>query len=213
MEPLKVISGQIVDIHQRKVFPGTIYIENGKIVEIKEIDSAPSQYILPGFIDAHIHIESSMLVPYEFARTALKHGTVATISDPHEIANVLGIDGVIYMLDNAKGAKLKFHFGAPSCVPATTLETAGAIIDAAGVETLMKRDDIFYLSEMMNYPGVLFEDAEVMKKIAFAKKYNKPVDGHAPGLMGADAEKYIAAGISTDHECFTLEEALGKLKQ
>ncbi|HOS48881.1 MAG TPA: adenine deaminase [Bacteroidia bacterium] len=212
MEPLKAISGQIVDIHQRRIFPGSISIENGIITEIKELAEAPAHYIMPGFIDAHIHIESSMLVPYEFARIALKHGTVATISDPHEIANVLGIDGVVYMLENAKGAKLKFHFGAPSCVPATTFETAGAIIDADGVETLLKRDDIFYLSEMMNYPGVLFEDSEVMKKIALAKKYNKPVDGHAPGLMGADAEKYIAAGISTDHECFTLEEALGKLK-
>ncbi len=213
MEPLKVISGQIVDLHQRRIFTGSISILDGIITEIKEIGYAPAHFILPGFVDAHIHIESSMLVPYEFARTALKHGTIATISDPHEIANVLGIDGVVYMLENAKGAKLKFHFGAPSCVPATTFETAGAIIDADGVEALLRRDDIFYLSEMMNYPGVLFEDSEVMKKIALAKKYNKPVDGHAPGLMGTDAEKYIAAGISTDHECFTLEEALGKLKQ
>ncbi len=212
MEPLKSISGQIVDIQQRRIFPGTITIENGIISDITATEEAPNQYILPGFVDAHIHIESSMLVPYEFARIALNHGTVATISDPHEIANVLGIDGVLYMLENAKGAKLKFHFGAPSCVPATSFETAGAIIDADGVETLLQRDDIFYLSEMMNYPGVLFEDSEVMKKIALAKKYKKPIDGHAPGLMGADAEKYIAAGISTDHECFTLEEALGKLK-
>jgi adenine deaminase len=212
MEPLKSISGQIVDIQQRRIFPGTITIENGIISDITATEEAPNQYILPGFVDAHIHIESSMLVPYEFARIALNHGTIATISDPHEIANVLGIDGVLYMLENAKGAKLKFHFGAPSCVPATSFETAGAIIDADGVETLLQRDDIFYLSEMMNYPGVLFEDSEVMKKIALAKKYKKPIDGHAPGLMGADAEKYIAAGISTDHECFTLEEALGKLK-
>jgi adenine deaminase len=152
-----------------------------------------------------------MLTPYEFARVALKHGTVATISDPHEIANVLGTDGVLYMLENAKGAKLKFHFGAPSCVPATSFESSGAVLDSTAVGELLQRSDIYYLSEMMNYPGVLFDDDEVLKKIALAKKYNKPVDGHAPGLRGEQVKKYIAAGISTDHECFTLEEALEKI--
>lgn len=157
-------SGNIIDLYNRKIFKGTIVVKNGFISEIREEYTDSDVYFLPGFIDAHIHIESSMLVPYEFARVALKHGTVATISDPHEIANVLGISGVQYMIDNAQHAKLKFHFGAPSCVPATNFETAGAIIDADGVEQLLKMDDIFYLSEMMNYPGVLFDDAEVMKK-------------------------------------------------
>jgi adenine deaminase len=204
-------SGNIIDLFNRKIFKGTIVVEDGVISEIKEEPTDEDAYFLPGFIDAHIHIESSMLVPYEFARVALKHGTVATISDPHEIANVLGIDGVQYMIDNARNAKLKFHFGAPSCVPATNFETAGAVIDADGVEQLLKMEDIFYLSEMMNYPGVLFDDEEVTRKIALAKKYNKPIDGHAPGLRGEQAKKYVAAGITTDHECFTYDEALEKI--
>ena len=153
-----------------------------------------------------------MLVPHEFAKVALRHGTVATISDPHEIANVLGVSGVHYMIQNAKDAKLKFHFGAPSCVPATGFETSGATIDSAQIKELLSRDDIHYLAEMMNYPGVLFKDSEVFKKIEYAKDANKPIDGHAPGLMGSQAKDYIAAGISTDHECFTYEEGLGKLK-
>ena len=206
------ISGNIIDLHHRKIFKGSLTIEDGKIANIQAEDVAVDRYILPGFIDAHIHIESSMVVPYEFARVALGHGTVATISDPHEIANVLGMEGVKYMIKNARSTPLKFHFGAPSCVPATTFETAGAVIDSTDVAELLSWDDIHYLSEMMNYPGVLFNDEEVMKKIKAAHDIGKPVDGHAPGLKGEDAKKYIAAGISTDHECFTLEEALDKLK-
>ncbi len=206
------ISGNIIDLHHRKIFKGSLTIEDGKIANIQAEDVAVDRYILPGFIDAHIHIESSMVVPYEFARVALGHGTVATISDPHEIANVLGMEGVKYMIKNARSTPLKFHFGAPSCVPATTFETAGSVIDSKDVSELLSWDDIHYLSEMMNYPGVLFNDEEVMKKIKAAHDVGKPVDGHAPGLKGEDAKKYIAAGISTDHECFTLEEALDKLK-
>jgi adenine deaminase len=205
------VSGNVVDVVNRRIFAGRLTVVEGTIKEIKETDEKLTEFILPGFVDAHIHIESSMLVPYEFARIALGHGTVATVSDPHEIANVCGIAGVDYMIENARDAKLKFNFGAPSCVPATTFETAGATIDAVQIEMLMQRDAIKYLSEMMNYPGVLFEDAEVMKKIAAAHAAGKPVDGHAPGLRGEDARKYIGAGISTDHECFTLEEALDKL--
>lgn len=211
MKAIQSISGQIVDVLQRRIFSGTIFVENGKISSVTEQPVTESKYILPGFVDAHIHIESSMLVPYEFARIALKHGTVATVSDPHEIANVLGEEGVLYMLENAKGAGLKFCFGAPSCVPATSFETAGDILDAEAVKKLLMRPDIYYLSEMMNYPGVLFEDPQVMLKIRYAKETGKPVDGHAPGLRGKDAAKYIRAGISTDHECFTLEEALDKI--
>ena len=206
------IAGKIIDIAGRAIFRGAVYWENGKISAIEKTESVPEQYILPGFIDAHIHIESSMLTPHEFARTALTHGTVATVSDPHEIANVCGMEGVYYMLDDARNAKLKFFFGAPSCVPATTFETAGAIIDSDKTVTLLSDERIFYLAEMMNYPGVLYGDPEVLKKIAFAKALGKPVDGHAPGLRGNDAANYIAAGISTDHECVTKEEALDKLK-
>lgn len=206
------VSGNIIDVVNRKIFKGSVCIENGLVKSIIAEETEESQFILPGFIDAHIHIESSMVVPYEFARVALTHGTVATISDPHEIANVMGVAGVKYMIDNAQNAKLKFHFGAPSCVPATNFETAGAVIDSQAVADLLAMEDIHYLSEMMNYPGVLQGDDEVMKKIAAAKKAGKPIDGHAPGLRGADAEQYIAAGISTDHECFTLDEALDKLK-
>lgn len=205
------IQGQIVDIPNRRIYSGEVTIENGKIVAVIEKEHHVKNYILPGFVDAHIHIESSMLVPSEFAKLAVLHGTVGTISDPHEIANVLGKEGVHYMIENGKQVPLKFHFGAPSCVPATFFETAGAVIDSEQIKELMASPDIYYLSEMMNYPGVLFDDEEVLKKIAWAKHFNKPVDGHAPGLRGAPIEKYIAAGISTDHECFTYDEAAEKL--
>lgn len=205
------IQGQIVDIPNRRIYSGEISVENGRITSIVEKVHDVRNYILPGFIDAHIHIESSMLVPSEFAKLAVLHGTVATISDPHEIANVLGKDGVYYMIENGKKVPLKFHFGAPSCVPATSFETAGAVIDSDGIKELMASPDIYYLAEMMNYPGVLFDDPEVLQKIAWAKHFNKPVDGHAPGLRGEPIQKYIAAGITTDHECFTYEEALEKL--
>jgi adenine deaminase len=205
------IEGQIVDIENRRIYSGEITVENGKITSVQPNENTVKQYIMPGFIDAHIHIESSMLVPSEFARIAVLHGTVATISDPHEIANVLGISGVQYMIDNGKQVPLKFHFGAPSCVPATSFETAGAVIDSDGIKELMASPDIYYLAEMMNYPGVLFDDAEVVKKIEWAKHFNKPVDGHAPGLRGEPLKKYISAGITTDHECFTYDEAAEKL--
>ncbi|WP_304201107.1 adenine deaminase [Flavobacterium alvei] len=205
------IQGQIVDIENRRIYAGEITVESGKITSIIEKKHEVQNYIMPGFIDAHIHIESSMLVPSEFAKIAVLHGTVATISDPHEIANVLGSAGVYYMIENSKKVPLKFHFGAPSCVPATTFETAGATIDSNGIKELMASPDIYYLAEMMNYPGVLFDDAEVLKKIQWAKYFNKPVDGHAPGLRGEAAKKYISAGITTDHECFSFEEAEEKL--
>lgn len=208
------VTGNIVDILARNIFYGELIVQDGKISAIRKLaEDAKSgeAYITPGFIDSHVHIESSMLVPAEFARLAVVHGTTGTISDPHEIANVCGMSGVQFMIEDAKKVPFKFHFGAPSCVPATIFETAGAALDAADVEALLAMPEINYLSEMMNFPGVLNGDAEVMKKIAAAKKYNKPVDGHAPGLRGDLAKKYIDAGISTDHECFTAEEALEKL--
>lgn len=206
------ISGNIIDIQNKRIFHGTITVVDGVIQSVVPLAGKSNQYLLPGFVDAHIHIESSMLVPSEFAKMAVVHGTVATVSDPHEIANVMGMEGVEYMIENGKTVPLKFNFGAPSCVPATTFETAGATLDVADIETLMKNPEVLYLAEMMNYPGVLFEDKMVMEKIATAHRYGKPVDGHAPGLRGADAKKYIAAGISTDHECFSKEEALDKLE-
>src|SRR5688572_17742021 len=212
------ISGNLVDVHQKKIYPAEIKVENGKIASITSnlnpdsYRDQTSNYILPGFIDAHVHIESSMLIPSEFAKLAVVHGTVATVSDPHEIANVCGMEGVEFMIENGKTVPFKFNFGAPSCVPATIFETAGATLDSADVENLLKRDEIKYLSEMMNFPGVLNEDEEVMKKIAAAHRLLKPVDGHAPGLRGEQAKQYISAGITTDHECFTKEEALDKLQ-
>jgi adenine deaminase len=207
------LQGNIVDIKNKRIFEGEITFKDGKIFSIEEKQHDVNHFILPGFVDAHIHIESSMLVPSEFARIAVKHGTVATVSDPHEIANVLGTEGVEFMIANGKKTPFKFNFGAPSCVPATNFESAGAVIDSEGIKTLMANPDIKYLAEMMNYPGVLFDDEEVLKKIAWAKHHNKPVDGHAPGLRGNDVTKYIQAGISTDHECFTFEEGLEKLQK
>lgn len=206
------IQGNIVDVHSRRIYHAELSVQDGRITHIQALAGTSEQYILPGFVDAHIHIESSMLVPSEFARLAVQHGTIATVSDPHEIANVLGIAGVRYMIDNGKTTPFKFNFGAPSCVPATSFETAGARIDEAEIEELMAMPDIKYMAEMMNYPGVLFKDPMVMKKLVIAQKYGKPIDGHAPGLRGQDAKNYIAAGISTDHECFTYDEALEKLQ-
>jgi adenine deaminase len=211
MKPFSII-GNLVDVHQKRIYPAEIVIEKERIVSITEKPGLKTQhFILPGFIDSHVHIESSMLVPSEFAKLAVVHGTVATVSDPHEIANVCGIKGVDFMIENGKTVPFKFNFGAPSCVPATVFETAGDHIDSKGIDNLLQRTEILYLAEMMNFPGVLHGDSEVMAKIAAAKKHNKPVDGHAPGLRGTDAKNYIDAGISTDHECFTAEEALDKL--
>ena len=207
------ITGNLIDIHTESIYPAEITISGDRIFSIKKISgNIAGPYVLPGFVDAHVHIESSMLVPTEFARLAVVHGTVATVSDPHEIGNVLGVKGVEFMIENGKSSPFKFYFGAPSCVPATCFETAGAVIHAEDVEYLLAKPEIHYLAEMMNWPGVLNKDPEVYKKIQLAKKYGKPVDGHAPGLMGEDAASYVAAGISTDHECFTEKEALGKLQ-
>lgn len=204
-------SGNIVDILNEKIFPGTITITDGRITDIKSDDNEYDNFIMPGFIDAHVHVESSMLIPSEFARLSSLHGTVATVSDPHEIGNVLGLDGIRYMINNGKKVPFKFYFGASSCVPATVFETAGATITADDIRELFETDGLKYLSEMMNYPGVLHQDPVVMDKIKVAKELNRPIDGHAPGLMGEDAHKYINAGISTDHECYMLEEAKEKL--
>ncbi len=205
------ISGKLIDLFERRIYPAEILVENGIIRSITEKDIAAGHYILPGFVDAHIHIESSMLAPTAFAQMAVVHGTVATVSDPHEIANVCGREGIQYMIDNSKLSPFKFFFGAPSCVPATSFETAGCTLDSKAVEDLLHSPDIWYLSEMMNYPGVLHHDPEVMAKIAAAHRAGKPVDGHAPGLRGQDVVTYAGAGISTDHECFTLDEALDKI--
>ncbi len=208
------ISGHIVHITEQTTIKGTVYVNNGRIERIEPAapnQEVPQQYIMPGFIDAHVHIESSMLVPAQFARLAVVHGTVATISDPHEIGNVLGIEGVQYMINNGRQTPFKFHFGAPSCVPATPFETAGAEIDVEGVRQLLQMPEVSYLSEMMNWPGVLNKDPQVMQKLAIAHELGKPVDGHAPGLKGQQAQQYAAAGITTDHECFTAEEATDKL--
>ena len=206
-----IISGQYIDISKREIYPADIVIENGIIVSITPCIKAPEHYIMPGFVDAHIHIESSMLIPSEFSKLALVHGTIGTVSDPHEIANVLGIKGIDFMIENAKLSPLKCLFGAPSCVPATAFEHSGATISADDIHQLLSRDDIGYLSEMMNFPGVLNNDEEILKKIASARFYNKPIDGHAPGLLGNDAKAYISHGISTDHECTSLQEALDKI--
>lgn len=206
------VTANLVDIFHEQIYAAEIQVNDGIISSITKIKEAPSDYVLPGFVDAHVHVESSMLTPCQFARLAVLHGTVATVSDPHEIGNVMGVAGVEYMIENGNKVPFKFYFGAPSCVPATSFETAGAVINAADIEKLFQREEIVYLAEMMNWPGVLNGDKDVFQKIALAKKYNKQVDGHAPGLRGQQAKDYIAAGISTDHECFTAEEALDKLK-
>ncbi|HEY9602201.1 MAG TPA: adenine deaminase [Allocoleopsis sp.] len=206
------LSGNIVDIFHKTVFPGTVCVEEGRICSIlHEAGHTYDRYILPGFVDAHVHIESSMLVPSEFARLATVHGTVAAVCDPHEIANILGLPGIRFMLANAAQTPFEIAFGVPSCVPATRFETAGAELSAKEIRELFEQDGLSYLSEVMNVPGVLAREPEVMEKIQVAHELGCPVDGHAPGLYGEDAHRYATAGISTDHECFTLQEALDKL--
>ena len=207
-----ILEGNLVDVWTKTIYPAAITIDNGRISAITKTGGTYNHFILPGFTDSHVHIESSMVMPSEFARMAVVHGTVATVSDPHEIANVCGVEGVAFMINNGSKTPFKFNFGAPSCVPATGFETAGATLDSKAVQALLQKKEIRYLSEMMNFPGVLHQDAEVMQKIAAAHALGKPVDGHAPGLRGEQARQYIAAGISTDHECFTAEEALDKLQ-
>ncbi len=209
---MKKYMGIIVDAFSRRQFKGEITVENGKIIRVEEKEHDKEHYILPGLVDAHVHIESSMTVPSVFARMAVSKGTVAVVSDPHEIANVMGEEGIDYMLEDAKRSPLKVFFGVPSCVPATPFESAGAVLDAEAVDRLLARKDLHYLSEMMNFPGVILGFPEVMAKLESAKKYGKVIDGHAPGLRGADLQKYIGAGISTDHESFTYEEAAEKIK-
>lgn len=204
------IKGQYVDLHHCNIFPARLVIEGGRILDIEPIDSAPSQWLIPGFVDAHVHIESSMLAPSEFAPLAMANGTIATISDPHEIGNVLGIEGVRWMVENGKTTPFYFHFGAPSCVPATHFETAGAAISLGEIETLFREGSCQYLAEMMNWPGVIFKDPEVMAKLELSKKWLKPIDGHAPGLRGDQAKAYFDKGIQTDHECFAEDEAREK---
>ncbi len=209
------ITGNLVDIQKKAIYSAEVVVENGVIASITKIGDGPTsigKFILPGFVDSHVHVESSMLIPSEFARLAVLHGTVGTVSDPHEIANVCGLEGVEFMIENGKQVPFKFNFGAPSCVPATIFETAGAALNSEDVKKLLAKDEIKYLSEMMNFPGVLYKDVEVMKKIAASHAAGKPVDGHAPGLRGEEAKNYIEAGISTDHECFTAEEAVDKLQ-
>jgi len=206
------LEGIVVDLHQRITFPGVVEFEDGVIVSIRHDETARTdQFIMPGFIDAHVHVESSMLIPSEFARLAVVHGTVATVSDPHEIGNVLGLEGVRYMIENGARVPFTYAFGAPSCVPATSFETAGATITADDIRALFADERVRYLSEMMNWPGVLFDDPIILEKLAIAKECGRVIDGHAPGLRGEQATNYASHGISTDHECFTLDEARDKI--
>jgi adenine deaminase len=209
------LTAKLVDIKNRSIYPARVSFADDRIISVEKVEvanEATLPYLMPGFVDAHVHVESSMLVPAEFARLAVVHGTVGTVNDPHEIANVCGLAGVEFMIANGKTVPFKFNFGAPSCVPATIFETAGAVLDDTDIARLLARDEIKYLTEMMNFPGVLNQDVEVLAKIKSALDAGKPVDGHAPGLRGEQAKQYIAAGINTDHECFTADEALDKLQ-
>ena len=209
---MKKYLGHIVDVIRREVFDGEVVVEGDRIKQVKRCELPNNgkawPYLMPGFIDSHVHIESSMMSPCEFAHVASSHGTIGVVADPHEIGNVLGIEGVDYMIKSGRDATFNFCFAAPSCVPSCSsdIETSGAVIDAAGVEELMARDDIGVLGEMMNFPGVLGNDPEVTRKLRAALKHGKPIDGHAPGLVASERERYALAGISTDHECVNVEE-------
>jgi adenine deaminase len=209
---MKKFEGNYVDIFNRNIYKAEVIVEDGRIIEINPNDNKSDLYILPGLIDSHVHIESTMLIPSEFSKLAVKNGTVAVVSDPHEIANVLGSEGVEFMISNSKQTPLKIFFSVPSCVPATGFETSGAKLEDTDIEYLFEKHKLLVLGEMMNYPGVIFNDPEVHAKLSVAKKHNVIIDGHIPGISGEQLEKYIAAGISTDHECFTIDEAIEKIK-
>lgn len=206
------IAGNVVDIISKKIFKGEVTIQDGLIASIKEVDAAPDCYILPGLVDSHVHIESSLLIPSRFADLVVRKGTLGVVTDPHEIANVLGEIGIDFMINDARKTPLEIRFGVPSCVPATPFETSGFTLGANKVESLLKREEVVCLAEVMDYPGVINEELEVMKKIIATKRLGKKIDGHAPGVKGEDLRKYVAAGVSADHECSNLEEALEKLK-
>lgn len=208
---MKTISGNIVDVISKTISKGIVLFENGKIIDIQPADEVEDQFIIPGFVDAHIHIESSMMLPAEFASYSVVHGTVACVCDPHEIANVCGVAGVDYMIENGKQSPMKFYFGAPSCVPSTHFETSGAILDAEDVDRLLQRNDIYFLAEMMNFPGVISNNKQVHLKLNAAQRMGKPIDGHAPELSDEDLRAYAAGGITTDHECMTIAEAEAKI--
>jgi len=214
------LDGWFADFDRQNFYFGRLSVEEGKVVEIVETGERRlgwedrdqvAPVILPGLVDSHVHIESSMLIPSGFAERAVRFGTVSTVSDPHEIANVLGLDGIRLMINNARNASVKIYFTAPSCVPATSLESAGAVLGAQDLEPLFAQNDVVALGEMMNYPGVIAQDPGVIAKIELARKYGKTVDGHAPGLIGDALDAYIGAGIHTDHECFTMAEAEEKI--
>jgi adenine deaminase len=206
------VEGKLIDIQKRKIYSACVFIKNGRIRKILRIKEGAGNYIMPGIIDAHIHIESSMLNPGAFAQSSVPHGTIGVVADPHEIANVMGLPGIEYMIKEGNKVPMKFWFGAPSCVPATNLETSGARLDSQDIEKLLIRPEIKHLAEMMNYQGVIFGDKEIIKKLETAKKNKKQIDGHAPGLSGKNLKKYVEAGITTDHECSTIEEAREKME-
>lgn len=209
---MKKYEGNYVDLFNRKIFKAEVIVEDGKILEVNPNDNNSDFYILPGLIDSHVHIESTMLIPSEFSKLAVKNGTVAVVSDPHEIANVLGKKGLEFMILNSRQTPLKIFFSVPSCVPATGFETSGANLSATDIDELFEKHKLLVLGEMMNYPGVIFDDPEVHAKLKVAKKHNAIIDGHIPGISGDQLKKYVASGISTDHECFTIDEAFEKIK-
>jgi adenine deaminase len=210
-DSIKRISGNIVDVLNSTIYPGTLEISGGRIIDILKDNKDYETFIIPGFIDSHLHIESSLLLPSEFARLAVRHGTIAVVCDPHEIGNVMGIDGVNYMIENSRATPLKIYFGVPSCIPSTPFETSGGEINTEEIEDLFKNNEIKFLSEVMDFQGVLDNDPKVMKKIQLARKYQKLIDGHAPGLKGRELQRYAEVGISTDHECTEIEEAIEKI--
>ena len=212
-EDIYRVSGNIVDALSDVIYAGTLMIKDGRIADIYRESGSYNSYIVPGLVDSHVHIESSMLVPSEFARIAVSHGTVAAVADPHEIANVLGVEGIDFMIENGRQQPFKFYFGAPPCVPATRFESSGATIGREEIEGLMGRDEIRFMGEVMDCPGVMNEDPELLAKISLARQYGKPVDGHAPGLSGEALAKYIDAGITTDHESSNREEGIEKVKK
>ncbi|MDI6644268.1 MAG: adenine deaminase [Methanobacteriaceae archaeon] len=205
-----MLKGNILNVFSEEIYPAEIMVEKGIIKCVKPLNEDLKGYILPGFIDAHIHIESSMLTPSRFSEMVIPHGTTAVVADPHEIANVMGVDGIKYMIKDASSVPLKFFFTAPSCVPATPFETSGSILSSEDIDRLLDYREIVALGEMMNFPGVIGGDKEVFNKIETAKKHKKPIDGHAPLLTGDNLCKYVAAGISTDHECTQPQEAFEK---